>query len=304
MSASPPPSSLAGIGFVLLACFCFAWMDALSKILAQSYPVPQIVWVRFLIFAALALAFSGGRGLRAHIRSAHPWLQCARALILVTEIGLIVLALRSLPVADLHAIFAVTPLLVTALSVPVLGETVGARRWAAVALGFVGMLVILRPGLGVMAPGALIVLVASAMFAFYVLLTRLVAATDGPQTSTLYLAVVGALALTLVGPIHWQPMTGGAWLMLLLLGLFSSLGHFLLILALKLAPASVVQPFTYSMILWATLVGHVVFGDFPDGPTLAGAAIIVASGLYAFHRERLQAMAGLPAAEIPAERRD
>jgi drug/metabolite transporter (DMT)-like permease len=280
----------------VLAMLCFAWMDALNKILGATYPVAQIMWVRFLIFALLAVALAGGRNLVTHLRSPRPGLQLARCCVLLVEMGMIIYALRTVPLADLHALLAVTPLIVTALSVPMLGEEVGLRRWLAVGGAFVGVLVILRPGLIEVSEGAVVTLASALLFAVYVILTRKVAETDGARTSTLHLALVGAAVLSLIGPFHWQPPDATGWTLLVLLAVLGSLGHFLLITALQLAPASVVQPFSYIAIVWATGVGWVVFDDLPDGPTVAGAAVVVASGLYAFHRERLQSAAARLAA--------
>lgn len=290
-TAGPRQSSLRGIALVVVAMMLFAWMDALSKQLVQTYAVTQVVWVRFLFFALIALAFNLKAGVVTALRSHRPWLQIGRSLLLVTEISLVVFAIRDLPLADIHAIFALTPLLVTALSVPMLGEQVGIRRWSAVGAGFVGMLVILRPGFGVMHPAALVALFASLLFAVYQIVTRIAAQGDSPSTTTLYTALVGAVALTAVGPLHWRTPTPVDWVMFAALAAVGAAGHYVLIFALRLATASLLQPFTYTAILWATLVGYVVFDEFPDGPTLAGAAIIVASGLYAINRERLRARA-------------
>jgi drug/metabolite transporter (DMT)-like permease len=290
MSLSAPTSSLRGIALVLFAYFLFAWMDAASKHLAQTYPVAQIIWVRFGLFALFAVAFNLRGGLRRAFASARPLLQIGRGLLLVTEIGIFVTALRHMGIAEIHAIVALTPLMVTALSVPLLGERVGPRRWAAVAAGFVGMLIVVRPGLGVMHPAAPLALLSTLMFALYQVMTRMVAA-DGPRASTLYIAVTGGLALSLVGPFVWVGPDAAGWSLLALSAALGAAGHVILINALRLAPASTLQPFTYSAVVWATPVGFVVFGELPDGPTVAGAAVIVASGLYALYRERARAPA-------------
>jgi drug/metabolite transporter (DMT)-like permease len=295
-----PGSSLAGIGLVLLATLCFAWMDALNKILGATYAVAQIMWVRFVVFAMLAAVLAGGRNLLTHLRSGRPRLQLVRCLVLLVEMGMVIEALRTVPIADLHALPAITPLIVTALSVPMLGERVGLRRWLAVGAAFLGVLVIVRPGLIEVSRGALIALASAVLFAVYVILTRKVADHDGARTSTLHLAITGAVVLSFIGPFHWRAPDAGGWALLVLLAVMGSLGHFLLIRDLQLTPASVVQPFTYVAIVWATGVGWLVFGDLPDLPTVTGAAIVVASGLYAFHRERLQpAAAGLGTARVP-----
>jgi drug/metabolite transporter (DMT)-like permease len=207
----------------------------------------------------------------------------------VVEIGLFIAAIAVLPLADAHAIIAVTPLLVTALSVPLLGERVGIRRWSAIAIAFVGMLVILRPGWGAIHPMALVVLLCALMFALYQVLTRMVGRDDGPAVTLFYTALLGAVGLSAIGPFFWTWPDARGWALFAMVAVLGASGHFLLIYALKLAEASALQPFSYSVLIWATIVGFTVFGDLPDLFTVLGALIIVASGLYAFYRERVRA---------------
>jgi drug/metabolite transporter (DMT)-like permease len=279
-----PASVSRGIAYALVAGLLFACMDAASKTLIQSYPLLQILWVRFLPLALLAawLASRHGRGLT----SRHFWLQCLRSLLLVGEIALIVSAFRVLPLADTHAVIACAPLIVTALSVPLLGEQVGVRRWTAVGVAFVGVLIILRPGIGVFEPYALLPLIAAAMWALYQVLTRIVGRSDPPMITLFYSVVVGAAGLTLLIPFVWQPPDLQGWGLLAFAAVAGALAHYLLINALQLAPAVILQPLSYMMVVWATLVGFIVFGDLPDAMTVLGAVIIVGSGLYVVARER------------------
>jgi drug/metabolite transporter (DMT)-like permease len=278
-----------GIAFALLAWLLFASMDAGSKLLAEGYSIIQILWVRFLSQALIAGWLAACHGLVLGLRTRHVWLQSLRSLILVVEIGLFILAITVLPLANAHAILAVTPLLVTALSVPILGERVGWRRWSAIGVAFVGMLIILRPGFGAMHPMALVALSCALMFALYQILTRMVGRDDPPMTTLFYTALVGAIGLTAVGPFYWSWPDARGWALFAMVAGLGSSGHFLLIKALQLAPASVLQPFSYTVLVWATIVGFVVFGSLPDWPTMLGASIIVASGLYALYRERKRA---------------
>jgi drug/metabolite transporter (DMT)-like permease len=287
---APPRSVTAstgrGILCALAAWLLFAGMDAGSKQLAESYAIVQILWVRFLALTAIAFWLARRQGGNAALRTRRFWLQCARSLLLVVEIGLFILTITVLPLAEAHAILAVTPLLVTALSIPLLGERVGIRRWSAIGIAFVGMLIILRPGLDAVDPMALLALLCALMFALYQILTRLVSRDDPPMTTLFYTALIGVIGLSAIGPFYWTPPDAAGWALFGLVALLGASGHFLLIKALQLAAASALQPFSYTMLIWATLVGFVVFGNLPDLPTVAGAAIIAASGIYAFARER------------------
>ena len=285
-AASGPASR--GILCALAAWLLFAGMDACSKLLAADYSIIQILWVRFVALTVIAAWLAHRQGGNASLRTRHIWLQGARSLLLVVEIGLFILTITVLPLANAHAIMAVTPLLVTALSVPILGEQVGLRRWSAIAVAFAGVLIILRPGLGVVQPMALVALLCALMFAIYQILTRIVGRDDPPMTTLFYTAVIGAIGLTVIGPFYWVSPDAAGWALFGLVALLGASGHFLLIKALQLAPASVLQPFSYTMLVWATVVGFLVFGNLPDLATVAGAAIIAASGIYTFARERLR----------------
>jgi drug/metabolite transporter (DMT)-like permease len=285
-------AALRGIAFALVAWLLFASMDAGSKLLAEGYSIIQILWVRFLSQAVIAGWLAARHGVVAGLRTRHVWLQSLRSLILVVEIGLFILAITVLPLANAHAILAVTPLLVTALSVPLLREQVGWRRWSAIGVACVGMLIILRPGLGAMQPMALVALLCALMFAIYQVLTRMVGRDDPPMTTLFYTALIGAIGLSLIGPFYWEWPDGRGWALFALVACLGSSGHFLLIKALQLAPASLLQPFSYTVLVWATIVGFVVFDNLPDWPTVLGAGIIVASGLYTLYRERKRASGG------------
>ncbi len=275
-----------GIACILAAWLLFACMDAGSKQLALSYPIVQILWLRFASLLLIAAWLARRRGGNAALRTRHFWLQGARSLLLVVEIGLFILTITRLPLANAHAILAVTPLLVTALSVPLLRERVGLRRWSAIGVAFIGMLIILRPGLSAVQPAALLALLCALMFALYQILTRIVSRDDQPMTTLFYTAVVGTIGLTVIGPFFWTTPDSRGWALFALVACLGACGHFLLIKALQLAPASVLQPFSYTILIWATTIGFLVFGNLPDLATVAGATIIAASGIYSFARER------------------
>jgi drug/metabolite transporter (DMT)-like permease len=280
------PAASRGIACALAAWLLFAGMDAGSKLLAEDYSIIQILWVRFVSLIVIAAWLARRQGGNSGLRTRHFWLQSLRSVLLATEIGLFILTITVLPLANVHAILAVTPLIVTALSVPFLGEQVGIRRWSAIAVALVGVLIILRPGLDAVHPMALLALLCSLMFALYQILTRIVGRTDPPLTTLFYTALVGVTGLTVIIPFHWQTPDATGWALFGLVAALGASGHFLLIKALQLAPASILQPFSYTILIWATLVGFLVFGNLPDLLTVIGALVITSSGIYTFARER------------------
>ena len=272
-----------GILLLLFSMFVLSLMDACNKRLAADYDPLQINWFRYAVFSLFALWFCRRRGLLRSLASRRPGVQVARSLLAVTQNVLIVASLAHLPLAEVMALVSAAPL-IGMLFAPLLGERVGARRWLAVAVAFAGVLVILRPGFGLFDPWSLVVLAAAAMFAAYQLLTRLVSAHDPLETTLLMTALPAAAAVSFAAPVVWRAPEGSAWLLLLAAGGLASLGHFIMIKAFEAAEASTLQPFNYSLLLWAALLGFVLFGETPDLATAIGAGLIVASGLYAFRR--------------------
>jgi drug/metabolite transporter (DMT)-like permease len=278
-----------GVALVLLATFCFASMDAMSKILADTFAVTQILWVRAMVFLAFALWVARPKGIRHVLRSARPWLQGARALLLIIESALFVLAFKYLPLADAHAIAAASPLFVMALSVPLLGEYVGPRRWLAVIFGFIGVLLIVRPGFAEFKLAFLFPLIGAGLWGLYQILVRLCSRTDSSETTLLWTASIGFIATTVVAPFSWTPPAAKDWAMMVVLSLLGSVAHFALIKAFERVEASALQPFLYALLVWAAVLGYGVFGDIPDRWIMMGATVIIASGTYAWHRERIRA---------------
>ncbi len=289
---TPHHTATRAIAVMLLAMFLFACMDATNKHLSMTYAITQILWVRYLFFVAFALLVAGRRmRLALAVRSRAFWLQTARSVLLIGEIGSFILALHYLPMADVHALAAITPLLVTALSVPILGEHVGWRRWAAVAAGFIGVLIIVRPGFAEIDWRIVLPLLGALLFALYQIMLRVAARHDPPETTLLYSALVGAVVLSAIGPFNWTPPDTDGWAMLALGGFLGAFAHFALIKALELGEASKLQPYGYTLMIWAAAIGLVAFGQFPDGFTVAGGVIIALSGVYAFYRERMRTAA-------------
>ena len=278
-----------GITLVISAMFIFATQDAITKTLAETYSAPQILWVRFVFYAVFALAFSmRKRPLKYCLKSNAPWLQIARSLLIVAEIAMFIVSIRYLSLAEMHALLATFPLMVTAIAALFLREPVGSRRWSAVFAGFIGVLIIIRPGIIELKPGVLLALVTALMFAGYNVMTRLVAKYDDGETSTVYMAVVGAVAMMVIGPFYWQPVPLMDWFWLICLSFTAAAGHFLLIKALEAAPASTLQPFNYTLLVFATVIGYIFFDNLPDVWTVMGASVVVGSGLYTIYRERIR----------------
>lgn len=278
-----------GIFFMICTTLIFSLQDGLSRYLAGEYNVIMIVMIRYWFFALFVVAISARRsgGLRKVAKSAQPGIQIARGLLLVADVCVMVLAFVILGLAESHAIFAAYPLMVAALSFAILGERVGWRRWVAIVIGLVGVLIILQPGAGVFTPAALLPLIAAFMFALYTLMTRLVARKDSAETSFFWTGVSGAVAMTLIGPFFWQNLHGTDWLLMLLLCLTGSIGHYILIKAYEAASPTVVQPFSFLQLMFVSIIGFTIF-DEPFEVTIAvGAVLIIASGLFTLWRERV-----------------
>ncbi|WP_299295454.1 DMT family transporter [uncultured Tateyamaria sp.] len=279
-----------GIALMIAVSVVFASQDGISRHLAGEYNVFMVVMIRYWFFAAFVITIAGRKagGLRAAARTSQPVVQGLRGLLLAAEICVMVTAFTILGLVESHAVLAAYPLLVAALSGPILGERVGWRRWAAIGVGFVGVLFILKPGLGVFDPAAVIPLASAVMFAVYGLLTRYVARDDNTATSFFWTGTVGAVAMTCVGLWFWEPMSAGDWLWMGALCLTGASGHWLLIRTYEVAEASAVQPFAYFQMVFAALVGLAVFGEVLETNVVIGALIIVGAGLFTLWRERQQ----------------
>ena len=273
---------------LVVATLFFASQDALTKHLMQTLSAPQIVAVRFFFFALFALVWVARQtGIKTAFHSRRPGTQIFRGLLLSGEIILFAYAIQFLGLAEMHTLFACFPLFITALSVPLLGEAVGWRRWVAVFGGFIGTLVILRPGSAVFQPAAAIALGAALMFALYNILTRQVSRHDSFATSLVYLGVVGFIGAALIAPFYWQPLTTTDALWLLVISTTSIIGHLLLIKSLELAPAVILQPFNYFVLVWAIIIGFFLYDEVLSPATLLGAAIVVGSGVFIARREKI-----------------
>ncbi|MGB5870979.1 MAG: DMT family transporter [Albidovulum sp.] len=283
------------LGIILMSAtsLVFALQDGVSRHLAGEYNIYMVVMIRFWFFAAFVIAMAARQpgGIRAATRTAYPVQQLLRGLLLVIEICLMVFAYVQLGLVETHAVFTCYPLLVAALSGPVLRERVGWRRWTAIAIGFVGILVVLQPGLRVFSPIALIPLLAATLFALYGLLTRFVAQKDAAAVSFFWVGIIGVVAMTPIGLWHWQAMARPDWIWMAVLCVTAATGHYLMIRAYEVAEASAIQPFAYLQLVFIAILGVVVFDETLRMNVIIGAGIVVAAGLFTLWRTRISKLA-------------
>lgn len=277
-----------GIMLMIATTFVFAVQDGISRHLAGNYNVIMIVMIRYWFFAAfvITVATRQSGSIRAAAATKQPILQITRGTLLALEICIMVNAFVLLGLVESHAIFACYPLLIAALSGPVLGEQVGWRRWAAIGIGFVGVLVILQPGYAVFAPAAVVPLASASMFALYGLLTRYAARKDTTATSFFWTGTSGAVVMTIAGVWYWEPMSATDWQWMAILCVTGAGGHWLLIKTYEVAEASAVQPFAYLQLVFASAIGIFLLGETLRPNVALGAAIVVAAGLFTLWRSK------------------
>lgn len=275
-----------GVMLMIFTMFVFACQDGISRHLAGEYNVIMIVMIRYWFFAAFVISVSMRHtgGLKAAAATTQPVLQTGRGVLLAVEICVMVLAFTYLGLIESLAIFAANPLIVAALSGPILGEHVGPRRWAAIGIGLIGVLVILQPGAGVFSPYALIGVASATMFAVYSLLTRYAARKDDAAVSFFWTGTVGCIVMTMVGLWFWEPMTAPDWAWMMVLCMTGAGGHYCLIKIYEIAEASAVQPFAYLQLVFASFIGIYVFGEIVEWHTLIGAIIVVSAGIFTLLR--------------------
>jgi len=268
-----------GIVMAVLATIAYAVVDSLSKYQARDYPVTMIVWARYAVpLVLLLMIFLPGRG-RRMLRTAFPSMQLLRGALLTAGTVFIVLAYRTMPIAEAQAISFIHPVLLTLLAVIFLGEKVGPLGWTAVLLGFSGVLIIVRPGGGLFTPAALLPLGLALCYSSYQILTRMISKKEDSINSLFCVLLVGTVVMSTALPFVWVVPTPRGLFFFALIGITSGMGHFTIIKALEYAPASLLAPFAYVQLLWVSIIGVLVFGDFPDTITLLGIATVVAGGL-------------------------
>lgn len=285
--ATGMPDVVRGILLMCAGVSAFPFMNAAVKVLATQYPAAQITWARFTGHLIVMLLVFLPQYRWRLLRTRRPAVQIARSLLMLASNLLYVLAIGAVPLATASAIGFTAPLIVTALSVPLLGESVGWRRWSAVLVGFIGALTVIRPGAGLHNTSVLVLLLSSLAYALYQIATRWVSRYDNAATGIVFAALAGSLGMSLAMPfVFVMPRT---WLdagLFCCLGLFGGLGHYLVILAFQLGPAAVIAPLGYVELIGTTILGYLIFGNFPDFWTWVGAAMIIASGIYIALRER------------------
>jgi drug/metabolite transporter (DMT)-like permease len=271
----------------LVTIGAFGIQDAISKLLVQDYSPFQITMMRYWGFAVFALILVARQApLRQALRSRMPRRQVLRGMLLMVDIWTFGMALRTVPLGELQAIVIVYPLLVTIFAIPILGEKVGIFRFAAVSVGFLGALVIIRPGGVPLDWGVGFALISAATYALYIVVTRQVSTVDSAATSLAYSALVGLVLSGAVGVFFWQPMGWGDFALVALTMVTTCAGHGLMVFALSMAPASTLQPFNYFSLPWAIFLSAVIFGHWIDPVSLLGATVIAAAGLVVMARER------------------
>ena len=285
---------LLGIALMCAAVSTFSCLDTTAKYLGRQIDVMEIVWARYTFAMLLALIVSNPLSRPGMLRTSRPVLQVVRAAILLGSTMLNFFALRYLRLDQVLAITFSTPFVVAALSGPAVGEWVGPRRWAAIGVGFIGVLVVTRPGFGIVRPAAILAVLATLAYAVYFLTTRILARTDANDTTLFYSNFVGAVLMLPILPFFWTSPAPWQWCLMLMAGALATSGHYMLIVAHRHAPASLLSSFVYCQLIGVVILGYVVFGDVPDVYTLIGAAIVISSGLYILHRERIRASRIVP----------
>jgi drug/metabolite transporter (DMT)-like permease len=289
MNSKPAPAAdgtLRGIGLICTAVVCFIAMNTMVRWLRfDGMPVVEIVWARYFFHVLLIMAFFPRR-IRTLLVARRKGMQVVRSVLVFLATVCMFIAMGEMPVADAVAIGFVTPLLLVGLSVAILREKVGPRRWAAVLAGFIGMLIIIRPGAGAFQWAALLPIGMAFFYALYQIITRMIRGSADSLNALFYTALVGAAAASLALPFHWQLPGLAQAAMLVGIGFLGGLGHWFVIMAYERAEVSAVAPFAYTELIWATVFGVIVFGEFPDVYTFLGAGIIAAAGLYVLYRER------------------
>lgn len=297
-SARSGNATLAGVGLMLLGVFLFSCNDAQGKWLLATYPVGQMLLIRSIAALAVISPFIWREGLAPFKAAPRPGIQILRVILATAEVAMFFWAVSYLPLADTVTFYLAGPIYVTALSALFLGEAVGWRRWTAVVVGFIGVVIALRPSTAMLGWPSLIALAGSLCYAVLMIVTRTVRGTSdivmasGQIVATLIFGLVTA-------PFGWVTPTGIDYVQLALLGVVATLALMCVNRSLKLAPASVVAPYQYTLIVWAIAFGYVVFGDIPDAAMLMGAAIIIAAGFYIFLRERTMARREEPFTPLP-----
>ena len=273
-------STSIGIIFAILAYFSFSLLDTIQKTAVVYHSIFQILFLKYIFTLFLSVAESYRKKNNNFFISKNFKLQIIRSILSIIESGCFVLSFKYLTLADAHSIASLTPVIVVALSAIILRENVNLKTWIAIFFGFLGVLIIMRPGLSIFDPKSLIPLVAAFFLSLYQIVTRKVSENDSSETSLFYTSILGIILMSFMLPFFWQPMQSFSYFIFLGVGFFFSVGIYFQIIALGYAKASVIQPFHYTLVLWAIILGYIFYNDLPDIPTLIGATVITISGIY------------------------
>lgn len=290
MTHPPHAHPLRGMLLIMLAVFMFSAMDTLAKhmLKREAYPISPLIFARYGVHLLFMIALLAPRMGLDLVRTRRPGLQVVRGLLLVGSTGFFYLSLTYLPLAEAAAISFVGPVLVAALSGPLLREHIGRRQWTAIGFGFLGVLIIVRPGGGVFTWHAVFPLVCALLFALYQVLTRKLAGRENAMTTLFFTALVGALLTALPLPFTWHTPSALQLAFMLGIGILGGTGHFLLIRAVEHASPAALAPFVYTQLVWSTLLAYLAFGEFPDSGSLLGMAVVVLGGLLAVNWEQIR----------------
>src|SRR5580698_7587137 len=292
MNTRGPSDALRGILLMCAGVSSFPFMNAGVKLLADSYPASQITWARFTGHLLIMLIVFLPKYRWTLLRTRHPWIQVGRSVLMLMSNLMFVMAIGRIPLATASAIGFTSPLIVTALSVPLLHESVGWRRWSAVIVGFGGALLVIRPGTGLHDPAVLLLLLSALAYALYQIATRWVGQYDNAATGIVFAALLGSLVMSLAMPFVFVPLR--SWFdgaLFCSLGLLGGIGHYLVIRAFQLGAAAVIATLGYVELIGTTILGYLIFSNFPDLWTWIGAGIIIASGIYIAWREQRRLVA-------------
>ncbi len=272
-----------GMLFAVMAFFFFSLLDAVQKTAVIYHSVFQLLFIKYCFVFILSIIESKRKKNNFFFKSRNIKMQLLRSVLSIIESGFFILSFRYLTLADAHSIASLTPVLVVALSAIILREHVSLKTWITIFIGFIGVLIIMRPGLSIFDPKSLIPLAGAFFLSIYQIVTRKVSEQDSTETSLFYTSIVGIILMGIIGYNFWQPLMEYSILIFIAIGVFFSLGLYFQIIALSMARAGIIQPFHYTLIFWAIILGYIFYDDFPDIPTLVGAFIITVSGIYTLY---------------------
>ena len=272
-----------GMMFAVMAYFSFSLLDAVQKTAIIYHSVFQLLFIKYCFVLFLSFFESRRKKNYSFYKSGNIKIQLLRSVLSIIESGCFILSFRYLTLADAHSIASLTPVLVVALLAIILREYVSLKTWIAIFVGFIGVLIIMRPGLSIFDPKSLIPLAGALFLSIYQIVTRKASEKDSTETSLFYTSIVGIVLMGIIGYNFWQPLMDYSIIFFIAIGLFFSLGLYFQIIALSMARAGIIQPFHYTLIFWAIILGYIFYDDFPDIPTLIGALVITISGIYTLY---------------------